>query len=194
MKLVICEGADDESVLEGICNASGIDGLMIENCKGRHNLERFVSELRIRPEFTRQEVESVAIIIDAEINSEASWQKVRNAVQLGFALPLPAPGEFAGQRPRIGGFVVSGAEGRGMIEDLCLAAVSDQPGYPCLQEYFKCLSERTDKKEYRSKAKFRAWMASQTEYESHVGLAARHGFIPWERPAFASLREFLTKL
>lgn len=194
MKLVICEGADDAMVLKEICAASGIAGLTIEICNGRGNLERVVSELQIRPEFTRREVESVAIVIDAEIDFDASWHKIRNAVELGFTLTLPAPGELAGERPRIGGFVVSDSEGKGMIEDLCLASVSDQPGYPCLQEYFKCLSERTEKKEYHSKAKFRAWMASQTEFEYYVGKAATHGFIPWEKPAFAPLREFLARL
>jgi hypothetical protein len=194
MKLVICEGPDDAAVLEGICGALGIAGLTIENCKGRANLERVVGELKIRPEFTREEVESVAIVIDAEASFDASWQKVRNAVNLGFAVRLASHAEFTVGKPRVGGFVVSGAQGQGMIEDLCLQSVSDQPGYPCLEEYFKCLSERTQRKDYHSKAKFRAWMASQTEYELHVGLAAKHGLIPWEKPAFTPLREFLRKL
>ena len=91
-------------------------------------------------------------------------------------------------------FVVSDSHGRGMIEDLCLASVSDQPGFSCLQQYFECLSEKTAAKEYHSKAKFRAWMASQVEFESHVGLAAKHGFLPWENAAFTPLREFLRRL
>ena len=194
MKLVICEGVDDMAVLEGICGASGIAGLTIENCKCRANVERVVSELKIRPEFTREEVESVAVVIDAEASFDASWQKVQNAVQLGFEVRLARHGEFTRRKPRFGGFVVSGAGGQGMIEDLCLESVGDQPGFSCLEDYFKCLSERTAKKEYHSKAKFRAWMASQTEYELYVGLAAKHGFIPWEKPAFTPLREFLRQL
>jgi hypothetical protein len=194
MKLVICEGADDEAVIKGICEASGIASLTIECCKGRNNLERYITELRIRPEFTRREVAGVAIVIDAETSFDASWQKIKNAVAQGFSVNMPAHGEFAGGTPRIGGFVVSDSQGRGTIEDLCLASVSDQPGYSCLQQYFECLSGKTARKEYHSKAKFRAWMASQAEYEYYVGEAARHGFLPWENAAFTPLREFLAPL
>jgi len=194
MKLVVCEGRDDEAVLSGLCEASGITGLTFENCGGRNKLERFVRQLHIRLEFAHQDVESLAIVIDAETSLEASWQKIRNAVQLGFKVKLAEHGAFAGEEPRIAGFVVSGPHGRGMIEDLCLDSVSDRPGYACLQQYFQCLAEKTDKKEYHSKAKFRAWMASQAEYEAYIGEAAKHGFIPWEKPAFTPLRDFLRQL
>jgi hypothetical protein len=194
MKLVICEGKQDIAVLKGICDSSTIAGLTIEGCGGRDNLERYLVDLHIRPEFTRMEVESVAIMIDAEASAEASWQKLKNAVQLAFKAELIEQGVFAGDRPRIGGFVVSGDGGRGMIEDLCLASVSDRPGYACLEEYFKCLADKTDQKKYHPKAKFRAWMASQSEYEFHVGKAAEKGFLPWDNPAFTPLREFLRQL
>jgi len=81
-----------------------------------------------------------------------------------------------------------------MIEDLCLQAVSDLPEYACMLKYFDCLKENTEKKEYHSKAKFRAWMAAQEDYELYVGLAAGKGYIPWESPAFSSLKDLLNKL
>jgi hypothetical protein len=194
MKLMVCEGADDVAVVEGLCAAAGIEGLKVEHCGGRNNLERYLGELPVRPEFTRREVESVAVMIDAEASAEAAWQKLRNAVMLGFNVELQEPGNFVGTVPRFAGFVAADEHGRGMIEDLCLASVSDQPGYPCLQDYFRCLSERTERTDFHPKAKFRAWMASQSEFEYHVGKAASHGFIPWESAAFAHLRDFLSRI
>lgn len=191
MKIVLCEGNEDLLVVRGICSASGITGLTIEHCAGRNNLEKYLREMPKRPEFTRGEVESLLVLIDAETNAEAAWQKIQNAVRLGFGLQLQHLGEFAGEQPRIAGFVIAGPDGKGMLEDLCLDAVSEQPGYVCLQNYFLCLTEHTPVKEYHAKAKFRAWMASQKEYELGVSLAAGKGYIPWESPSFDRVRLFL---
>jgi hypothetical protein len=194
MKLVLCEGEDDAAVLHGICGAASIEGLSIESIKGRSNLERVVRELPIRSDYSRGAIESIAIIIDAEEDAEASWQKLRNAFRSGLDVRLPGQGELTDGKPRCGGFVVGMDAGVGMIEDVCLLSVRDEPGFHCLEEYFRCLAERTDVKTYHSKAKFRAWMASQSEYEAHVGRAAKLGFLNWGSAAFEPLREFLKRV
>lgn len=194
MKLVVCEGLDDIAVVRGICEHASIGGLEVEHCGGRDNLVRHLAELQVRPEFARRVVESLVVIIDAEESGQAAWRKLCSAVRLAFAVDLPQPGVFAGATPRIAGLVVPDENGRGMIEDLCLASVADQPGYPCLEEYFRCLSERTGRARFLAKARFRAWMASQSEFDLRVGRAAERGYIPWESPAFAVLRDLLTRL
>jgi hypothetical protein len=94
---------------------------------------------------------------------------------------------FVGERPRIAGLLIGGPSGHGMLEDLCLEAVRDYPGFSCLGDYFRCLTDRTGKKEFHAKARFRAWMASQSDFELHVGKAADKGFLPWSNPAFDCL-------
>lgn len=194
MKLVLCEGKEDMRVVLGLCAASNIVGLTVEECGGRNKLEGVLREMPKRPEFTRGEVESLAVVIDAETSKDASWQKIQNAVHLGFGFRPPTHGELAGESLRIAGFVISGKGGVGMLEDLCLEAVSHLPGYVCLEEYFRCLVEKTEVKEYDPKAKFRAWMASQKEYDLGVSLAAGRGYVPWQSLAFDPLREFLRSL
>lgn len=194
MKFVLCEGQDDVAVIQGICQFSGITGVVAEHCRGRDNLENYLCEMPKRPEFTRGEVESLAVIIDAEEAAASSWQKIANAVRLSFQVSLTESGVFAGSAPKIGGYVICGQGDKGMIEDLCLEAVSDQPGYSCLQEYFKCLADKTGRADYLAKAKFRAWMASQSDFDLRVGMAAQKGHLPWESQAFDPLREFLRKL
>ena len=98
---------------------------------------------------------------------------------------------MVGENPRIGGFVVADSSGRGMLEDLCLESINDRPEYQCMEEYFGCLGKATEKEKYHPKAKFKAWMASQTEFDFRVGLAADRGYIPWHSEAFTKLREFL---
>jgi hypothetical protein len=194
MKLVLCEGKDDIAVVEGLCRHSKITGLSLEQYGGRDKLQQYVGSLPIRPEFTRGELENLAILIDAEKDSDASFQKVRDIVNKTFNVVLEKPGVFAGSNPYVGGFVVCDDSGRGMLEDVCLKSVSDRANHKCMQEYFKCLTERTGQKDFHPKAKFKAWMASQTEFDFRVGLAAAEGYLPWENKAFDDLREFLNSV
>lgn len=199
MKIVLCEGQDDVAVIEGLAGFAGVEDIVAEHCKGRNNLESYLREMPKRPEFTRGEVDSLMVIIDAEDNAANSWHKIVNAVQLSFQVVLTEPGDFAGTAPKLSGYVISGyvicGQGdKGMIEDLCLQAVSDQPGYSCLQEYFRCLADKTGRSDYLAKARFRAWMASQSAFDLRVGLAAQKGHLPWGNKAFDPLRELLQKL
>ena len=194
MKLVLCEGKDEVSVMEGLCEASGLSGLTVEPIHGKDKLREVLTELPKRPEFARKEVESLGILLDAGQDPTAMWQKLRHDVQATLGPALTDQAVFAGERPKVAGLLVGGKDGRGMLEDLCLEAVRSQPGFPCLEDYFRCLAEKTGQEEYHSKARFRAWMASQSEFEFHVGKAAEKGFLPWANPAFDRLREFLKKL
>ncbi len=152
MKVVICEGKDDMAVIQGLVGHSQIGDLQLEQCGGRDNLGRYLTELPKRPDFARGEVETLAVVIDAESDGQAAWSKLTAAVSQGFGVTLTDQELFIGERPKIAGFIVSRNSGRGMIEDLCLQAVSDQPGYACLELYFECLAERTDTKEYHAKS------------------------------------------
>ncbi len=194
MKLVLCEGQGDLEVIRELCENRRETGLTIERYLGRAKLANVLKELPKRTEFTRQEVESLGITLDANGDGNAAWQLLRDAVRGSFNVSLTERGVFIGAKPRIGGFIVSGPDGKGMLEDLCLASVSDKPGYPCLVAYFKCLTESTDRRNYHSKAKFRAWMASQLNYDLYVGKAAEEGDLPFAKAAFNPLAQFLAAM
>jgi hypothetical protein len=81
-----------------------------------------------------------------------------------------------------------------MIEDLCLQSVAQEPEFPCVDRYFECISERSTRKEFSSKAKFRVWMASHSDHEYYIGKAAEAGYFPWENEVFSPIRAFLQKL
>jgi hypothetical protein len=195
MKLVLCEGEDDKKVISGLCEANSIDGLEVQPYKGRDNLRAFVRALTKRPDFVRGEIESVGIVQDADQDGRAAWERVRDAVEAAFGVVLVEPAKPVGERPRIAGFVLARqGEDRGVLEDLCLTAVSQQAGYFCLEDYFRCLTEKTGKQTFHPKAKFRAWMASQSDYDLRTGLAAEQGYVPYTNAAFDALRDFLRGL
>ncbi|HTI99036.1 MAG TPA: hypothetical protein VL527_09145, partial [Dongiaceae bacterium] len=72
--------------------------------------------------------------------------------------------------------------------------VTSRPGYSCIDAYFDCITEQSGRSQFSSKAKVRVWMASQVDFEYHVGKAAQEGYWPWDDPAFAALTKFLREL
>ncbi len=194
MKLVRGERNDEVAVLQELCGAREIPGLTVEPYNGRNNLINVLRELPKRPEYAQQQLESLAILLDANGNPAGAWQRVSNGVQEHIGVTLPERGSFAGDRPKIAGYIVAGPDGKGMLEDLCLLALNSVPGFDCLHNYFGCLAEKTDRKEYHTKAKFRAWMSAQSDYDLRLGLAAEKGYVPWSSSTFDVLAQFLARI
>jgi hypothetical protein len=138
-------------------------------------------------------VTAIAILRDADADSKMAFTSVRDRLrQYNFAAP-DIDANFANAALRVGIFIV-GVDGKGMVEDLCLTSVANRPEFPCVNAYFQCIAQKSARKQFSSKAKVRVWMASQADYEYHVGKAAAGGYWPWESPAFSSLRNFLKAL
>lgn len=194
MKLVLCEGKDEIAVITELCKAREIGGLTVEHYGGIPNVWNVIEQLPKRPAYAQKEIESLAILMDGDDDPDAAWQRLCDVVRKHLKVSLPGRGRFAGDKPQVAGYVIAGVEGKGMLEDLCLRAVSGTPGFNCLDEFFRCMAEKTDKKEYHAKARFRAWMSTQSDYDLGVGLAATRGHLPWESPAFDPLVEFLRTL
>lgn len=193
MKLVVCEGPDDQAVIEGLLAVAGLAGITVEPCGGVPNFNRYLHTLPQRPEFTRHEVASLAIVLDADESRAGCWQRICDRVREGFGVELTAEGVLAGDRPKIGACIM-GLGDRGTLEDLVLESLRSTKGFSCLEEYFQCLSAETGRPRYPAKARFRAWMASQADHDLRVGKAAAGGYIPLESPAFVPLRELLRLL
>ena len=191
-KFVFCEGKDDELVLRSLAKALGLD-IKVEEYGGKNNLPHFLQGLSKRPEFAQQQVAAMAILRDADENLAAAFASVQDTLKLhNFAAP-DANEPFTASTPRVGIFIV-GADGRGMMEDLCLKSVADRPEFACVDEYFRCIAQHSTRKDFTSKAKVRVWMASHVDWEYYVGKAAEEGYWPWESPAFAALKNFLRTL
>ncbi|MGA3267853.1 MAG: DUF3226 domain-containing protein [Verrucomicrobiota bacterium] len=192
MKFVFCEGKDDVAVVCGLASHLQLN-LQVEEYGGKNKLPMFLESLQKRPEFAQQKVGSVAILRDANGDANASFASVRDALQRGGFSPPKVDATFSKSAPRVGIFIV-GVNGQGMIEDVCLNSVSDQPEFSCVDDYFNCISQKSPRAKFSSKAKVRVWMASHVDYEYHVGKAADEGYWPWESPAFGTLRNFLKAL
>jgi len=194
MKFVFCEGVDDVAVITGVAGSIGMSNLRIEPFLGKDKLRNFLRDIQTRPEFAQNRVEAVGIIRDADADGSAAFQSVHDGLLAnGFKAP-DQNGGFAVNGIKIGVLIIGPKNGKGMVEDLCLNSVSDRPEFPCVEDYFRCIAEKSDRKNFSSKAKIRVWMASHSDYELYVGGAASEGYWPWESPSFDSMKEFLRQL
>jgi hypothetical protein len=192
MKFVFCEGKDDVAVVKGLAGHLGLV-FRVEDFKGKNNLSNFLREVSKRPEFAQEQVTSIGILRDANGDANAALQSVRSALeQNSFSLPH-ADGTLSNGTPQVGICIV-GVNGRGMIEDVCLKSVSDQPEFPCVDQYFTCIAKNSSRSKFSSKAWVRVWMASHVDFEYYVGEAAEEGYWPWDSPAFDLLKNFLNAL
>ena len=177
------------AVVRGLAR-HGNAAIQVEEYGGRDKLSLFLQSLQKRPEFAQQKVGCMAILRDANGDSAAAFASVRDALQRN-GIPHPnADATFSDSALRVGIFIV-GVNGRGMIEDICLNSVSDRPEFSCVDDYFNCIAQKSLRSQFSSKAKVRVWMASQADFEYHVGKAAEEGYWPWESRAFNRLRIFL---
>ncbi len=192
MKFVFCEGKDDVAVVRGLEAHLGLQ-INVEPYGGKNSLPSFLAGLQKRPEFAQQKVEAVAILRDANGDSDGAFASVRDALQHNGFTPPQADTSFSNSALRVGVFIV-GVDGRGMIEDVCLKSISDRPEFPCVDDYFKCIAAKSSRSQSSSKARVRVWMASHVDFEYHVGKAAEKGYWPWESAAFNSLKNFLKAL
>lgn len=83
-----------------------------------------------------------------------------------------------------------------MLEDLCLAAVADDPAMNCVDEYFKCLDVlgSAQKEIALPKARLHAFLASRERPGLRLGEAAEKNDIPLDSPVFDKVKSFLREL
>ena len=83
-----------------------------------------------------------------------------------------------------------------MLEDLCLAAVSDDPAISCVDEYFKCLDQQgiSQKESVIPKARLHAFLSSRERPGLRLGEAADKNEIPLDSPVFKPVIDYLTQL
>jgi uncharacterized protein DUF3226 len=194
MKFVFCEGGDDLAVARGVADSIRLEGVRIERYLGKNNLNNFLKAFMTRPEFSQGKVTAIGILRDADEDGNAAFRSVCDALRVnGFNSP-ERNGGFAINGIRTGVLIVGPKGGQGMIEDLCLNSVSDRPEFPCVDDYFRCITQKSGRKNFTSKAKVRVWMASHSDHEFYVGKAAEEGYWPWESPVFDAMKEFLRQL
>lgn len=91
--------------------------------------------------------------------------------------------------------IVPNGSGTGMLEDLVLRVLFDDPSWPCQDAYFECLNKKgispdKDFQKRRVQAGLAA-LAGRKRVARNIGEAAKKGVLPLDHPAFSEIRDLL---
>lgn len=191
--LLLVEGKDEEFFFGALICYMGLKNIQIINIEGKDNLRRKLRALINDARF--HEVVSIGIVRDANDDPRAAFQSICDALK-AVNLSVPErPLVSNGVSPKVTIMILPKEDTPGMLEDICLKSIENDPVMFCIDQYFKCLEERRipiPKK--RSKAKVQAFLASRTDPGKRLGKAAQAGYWPWDNIAFDPLKNFLQTL
>ena len=195
-KQLIVEGNDDVRVFRSLGSYLNISNIEIRPYGGVDNMRTFLRTLSALPEFRL--VRSLAIVADANSDRNRRDRRIRTALS-DIALPAPpSPLEIASDGSlSVAYLVVPHDRDTGMIEDICLDSVSEDPAIGCIDRYFECIEESETpgpRQVWMSKARAHTFLASRDRPDLRIGEAAERGTWKFDSEAFNPLKDLLRLL
>jgi hypothetical protein len=179
--------------LTSLVASLNLDDVQVDEYGGKHKLKHYLAELNKRPGFDR--VRSVGVTRDADLDVAGAFASVRGLLLANGFTPPDSPGEVKDGLLNVGVFILPDNNRAGMLEDLCLDAVREDPALACVDEFLTCIETRAARRPGNfPKARLQSWLASQIEPGKRLGEAAQAGYWPWGSPAFEPLRQFVQLL
>jgi len=189
---LLVEGRDAQAFFCAFLEKMKIQDMQVHNFGGINELPGFLRGFVRIPDFA-DNVRSLGIVRDAEDNPRSAFQSVCSALERA-RLPLPSgPETPTTGRPYVSVLILPDSETPGMLETVCLRAVSSDPVMECVDEYFECVNQRGFHPRLIDKAKLQAFLASRPEQEL-LGHAIRNNSISWESEEFNHIKQFLSSL
>lgn len=160
-KLLLVEGKDEKIFFSQMINHLGLKDIELWEVGGKDNFGTRLQILIRGP--GHENLLSVGIVRDADENPNGAFDSICSALNAN-ELPVPlAPLQSIGDSPRIMVMILPGKGNKGMLEDLCLASIAEDPAMNCVEEYFRCLEEQIDPEVFPSnpaKARVRAFLSA----------------------------------
>jgi hypothetical protein len=189
-RLLLGEGKEEVLFFQALIEHLGLDGFAVEDYGGKTCLKAYLGALVKRSGF--DVIDTLLVIRDADENASGAFSSVANALQ-ACGLPVPLKhAAFARGKPRTAIFVLPDGLKAGMLEDLCIESVGDDPAIKCVNDFLECVARKCGHNpQPQSKAKVHAWLASRPRPDRRLGEAAAAGSWPWNSVAFEPLVDFL---
>ena len=196
--LVLTGGGNDVYLFRRLAEDLNLSSnIQVGTVKGDQEFARILSGLLKLPHFLPQ-IKSLGVVRDADSDPKRAFEQLcRDLLQAGFPVPT-APDKSAVGTPNVTVHLFPGEMRPGVLETLCLEAVSLKPQYACVEEYFDCLRTKgIDIPEHKlAKAKAHAYLASCPDPVAGVGVGFLHSKNYWDmtNPAWHAARAFLRLL
>lgn len=87
-----------------------------------------------------------------------------------------------------------GKSQQGMLEDLCLKTVENQPAMKCVDIFVTCASNLKKKPKNLSKTKVQTYLAAMPEIVNSLGIGAKKGYWNFGSSELNDLKSFLEKM
>ncbi len=193
-KLLLVEGRSCQVFFQALLEEMGLDGqIQVHDFGGVDELRQGLLGV-VQASGFPEDLSTIGIVRDAERDPRSAFRRVCSA--LGhFDLAQPTvPLAIAQGNPNVAALILPDPATPGMLEDLCLRAVADDPAMRCVDGYFDCLTEVGSEPRIEAKGRVQAFLASRKEDCPHLGQAAVKGYWPWGSPAFDQVKGFLQSL
>lgn len=191
-RVILVEGKDDECFFRAISKHIGIDNIQIISINGIKQLRSMLRTLHLTPGFT--EVVTLGIIRDADADPKRAIQSIQDALRdSNFVVPSN-PLEKEPGNPSLVFSVMPNNTSPGMLEDLCLSSVCEQPEMFCVDNYFQCLEYKGLKYHignHFSKAKLSVYLASKVDPTKRFSEASFAGYWEFDKEVFEEVKEFV---
>jgi hypothetical protein len=190
--LLLVEGVDELLFFEALIRNFHLDDdnsrIQIVPLEGANSLRAKIKAVTLTRGFSR--VTSLVIVRDANSNPNGAFSSVCDALANSQLSVPKSRMVLVGTNPSVGVMLLP-VNRPGMLEDVCLEAVNNDVAMPCVNSYFRCLSEHgISTFQNPSKSRVHAFLASKHETK-RLGEAAKAGYWPWDAQAFRSVVMFL---
>lgn len=159
-KLLLVEGKDEQNLFTALVSHLSLADFQIIAAGGYTQFQSRLKAVMITPGW--ENVQTLAIIRDADNDAAAAFQSIRSVLQR-CGLPSPQrPEALLSDTPSVSVLIVPPHAATGMLEDVCLESVQDDPAMPCVTDYLNCLrNSGIEQPANMAKASVRAFLASQ---------------------------------
>lgn len=193
-KLIIVEGRSDERFIFAILNKLDIQDIQIINIKGR-DFTKYLPAIGKVPGFDL--VKILVLIGDANNDSNAAFTRIKDSIGRVEEYEFNPPSQknqFNNDTdfPRIGIFLFSkpGSQ-EGILEDLCLATVENDPIMDCVNEFHDCITGLGCELKNPPKSKCLTYLSAMKELKTCIGIAAQKGYWDLDSNVLNDLTDFL---
>jgi len=196
-RVLAVEGKDECNFFEALIKYEKINEVQIIDIGGKDKFKIEFPLLINLEGFTG--VHTLGFIRDAEENQAGSaFASICDTLKHnGFPAPDTINSICNEQNIRIGIFIMPNNIDRGMLEDLCLESVRNQPVFKCVNDYIECCLQRLEENEKNiniSKAKVQAYLSVRKPIVNSLGVAAIKGYWNVGNDCFSDIKQFLHNL
>jgi hypothetical protein len=141
-KILLVEGKDEVCLFTELLKVLNLaNDIQIIEAKGKDRFANELINITLRSGF-RQLVTSIGIIRDADNDPQGAFKSVCSALHRAELVEPSVPLVPKAGHPQVVVMIVPNADSCGMIENVCLDSVSDDPAMDCVEQFFQCLQEQ----------------------------------------------------